>query len=54
MASHLGFDSHMGNRLGYGAGDPFANQQYSNPNQGSRGYQDEQRRGHYLPSNARG
>lgn len=28
MANHLGFDSHMHNRLGYGAGDPFANRSY--------------------------
>ena len=42
MASHLGFDNHMGNRLGYGAGDPFANQSYPNPRQGNKGgFQDD-------------
>ena len=58
MANHLGFDNHMNNRLGYGAGDPFANKSYGGGGQNTRaahggGFQDESRRGHFLPVNSR-
>ena len=59
MANHLGFDNHMNNRLGFGAGDPFANKSYGDGGGGHNsraahgGYQDESRRGHFLPANSR-
>ena len=62
MANHLGFDSHMHKRIGFasGGGDAYANQSYGgfgggrqNERAAHEGYQDNQRRGHFLPANAR-